>query len=75
MGKEKIGVAPVSRAKVKEPYDETKDIAFYESDGKYYVAEPGTFFLFFPQETHRPSIKVDASVPVRKLVIKIGVAE
>jgi len=75
MGKEKIGVAPVSRAKVREPYDETKDIAFYESDGKYYVAEPGTFFLFFPQETHRPGIKVDASVPVRKLVIKIGVAQ
>lgn len=75
MGKEKIGVAPVIRAKVREPYDETKDIAFYESDGKYYVAEPGTFFLFFPQETHRPSIKVDASIPVRKLVIKIGVAE
>jgi biofilm protein TabA len=74
-GKEKIGVAPVSQAKVTEAYDEAKDIAHYESTGKYYVAEPGTFFLFFPQETHRPGIKVDASVPVRKLVIKISVAD
>jgi YhcH/YjgK/YiaL family protein len=74
-GKEKIGVAPVSQAKVTGAYDEAKDIAHYESAGKYYVAEPGTFFLFFPQETHRPGIKVDASVPVRKLVIKISVAD
>jgi len=74
-GKEKIGVAPVSQAKVTEAYDEAKDIAHYESAGKYYVAEPGTFFLFFPQETHRPGIKVDSSVPVRKLVIKISVAD
>ncbi|HEY4155846.1 MAG TPA: YhcH/YjgK/YiaL family protein [Puia sp.] len=73
-GKEKIGVAPVSKAKVTEPYDESKDIAHYESDGKYYLAQPGVFFLFFPQETHRPGIKVEGSVPVRKLVIKIRVA-
>ena len=73
-GKEKIGVAPVARARVTEAYDESKDIAHYEADGKYYVAEPGTFFLFFPQETHRPGIKVSSSVPVRKLVIKIIVA-
>jgi YhcH/YjgK/YiaL family protein len=74
-GKEKIGVAPVSQAKVTEAYNDAQDIAHYESAGKYYVAEPGTFFLFFPQETHRPSIKVDGSVPVKKLVIKISVAD
>ena len=74
-GKEKIGVAPVSRAKVTKAYDETKDIAHYESPGKYYTAEPGTFFLFFPQEAHRPGIKADGSDQVKKLVIKIRVAK
>jgi YhcH/YjgK/YiaL family protein len=74
-GKEKIGVAPVSQAKVTEVYNETKDIAHYETPGKYYIAEPGTFFLFFPQEAHRPGIKADGSSPVKKLVIKISVAE
>jgi YhcH/YjgK/YiaL family protein len=73
-GKEKIGVAPVAQAKVTDPYDEAKDIAHYETAGKYYTAEPGTFFLFFPQETHRPSVKVDKNSPVKKLVIKIRVA-
>jgi YhcH/YjgK/YiaL family protein len=73
-GKEKIGVAPVAKARVTEAYDETKDIAHYETDGKYYVAEPGTFFLFFPQETHRPGIRVKNNEPVKKLVIKIQVA-
>lgn len=73
-GKEKIGVAPVAQAKVTEAYQEAKDIAHYETTGKYYIAEPGTFFLFFPQEAHRPGIKADDNTAVRKLVIKISVA-
>jgi biofilm protein TabA len=74
-GKEKIGVADVSQAKVTEPYDQAKDIAHYESDGKYYIAEPGVFFLFFPQQAHRPGIKTEGDTSVKKLVIKIIVAK
>jgi biofilm protein TabA len=74
-GKEKIGVAPVAGATVTEPYDESKDIAHYETTGKWYVAEPGIFFLFFPTDAHRPDLKVDTNDPYKKLVIKISVAE
>jgi biofilm protein TabA len=74
-GKEKIGVAPVSGAKVTEAYDDAKDIAHYETKGNYYVAEPGTFFLFFPANAHRPDLKVKTNDHVKKLVIKISVAE
>lgn len=70
-GKEKIGVAPVSSASVTKPYDETKDIANYNADGKYYIAAPDEFFLFFPGDAHRPNIKVDGYDIVKKLVIKI----
>ena len=73
-GKEKIGVAPVQEATVLKPYDETKDLANYTTEGQYYVAEPGTFFLFFPQNAHRPSILVDGYNTVRKIVIKIKAA-
>ncbi len=73
-GKEKIGVAAVSQAKITEPYIEAKDVAHYETEGKYYIAEPGYFLLFFPQEAHRPGIKADGSNQVKKLVIKIIVA-
>src|SRR5665213_1051578 len=74
-GKEKIGVAPVSGAKVTEAYDESKDIAHYETAGKFYVAAPGTFFLFFPSDAHRPDLKVNTNDHVKKLVIKISVAD
>jgi biofilm protein TabA len=74
-GKEKIGVAPVSAATVIKPYNEKADGANYTTDGQFYIAEPGTFYLFFPQDAHRPGIKVDGYDTVKKLVIKIKVAQ
>jgi YhcH/YjgK/YiaL family protein len=70
-GEEKIEVAPVNTATVITPYDETRDAANYTADGTYYIAMPGTFYLFFPQDAHRPNIKVDGYDLVKKLVIKI----
>lgn len=74
-GKEKMGVEALDKLTVTEPYNDKKDVAHYRSDaGKYYVAEPGTFYLFFPQDGHRPSIKVDGYDVVKKVVFKIRVA-
>lgn len=73
-GKEKIGVSPVDKSTVTSPYDAAKDAANYTADGEYHIASPGTFFLFFPQDAHRPNIKVDGYDTVKKLVIKIHVA-
>ena len=70
-GKEKIGVAPVAKATVTREYDDAKDLANYKSEGKFYVARPGTFFLFFPQNAHRPNVKVDGSEKDKKIVVKI----
>ncbi len=74
-GEEKIGVAPVTTATVTKPYDETKDAANYNTEGQFYIATPGTFFLFFPGDAHRPNVKVDGYYIVKKLVIKIKVVE
>lgn len=73
-GKEQIGVVPLSKATVTKPYDETKDGANYTAEGTYYTAQPGTFFLFFPEDVHRPNIKVAGYDTVKKLVIKVRVA-
>ncbi|MES2279755.1 MAG: YhcH/YjgK/YiaL family protein [Bacteroidota bacterium] len=70
-GAEKISVFPVANAKVTVPYDEAKDVARYEADGTVYTAVPGTFFLFFPSDAHRPSIKADGFDKDKKIVIKI----
>jgi YhcH/YjgK/YiaL family protein len=76
-GKEKIGVAPLSKAVAIEPFNTEKDIGFYEipePDCKYYLAEPGTFFVFFPQDAHRPGIKTKETNADKKIVIKIKVS-
>jgi len=73
-GKEKMGVWPIAESTVTNPYDETKDAANYTAKGKFYVGTPSEFFLFFPSDVHRPNIKVPGYDTVKKLVIKIRVA-
>ena len=74
-GKVKIGMAPVAKATVTEPYNESRDAANYNVEGKYLTATPKEFFLFFPQDAHRPDIKVNGADSLKKLVIKIRYKE
>lgn len=71
-GKEQIGVAPLSSLTVINAYDPSKDIGFQLGEGKYYDAQPGTFFIFFPKNAHRPSLKVKGHEIVKKLVVKVS---
>ena len=74
-GKEKIGIAAVKNAIVTVAYNDSTDAANYETTGDYFIAVPKTFFLFFPANAHRPSIKANNdSFVVKKLVIKIKFA-
>ncbi len=76
LGKERIGVAPLSKAVAIEPFNYEKDLGFFEvpdPDCRYYTAEPGTFFVFFPRDAHRPSIGIKGTGRHRKIVIKIKV--
>jgi YhcH/YjgK/YiaL family protein len=74
-GEEKIGVCRVSKATVTKPYDEKRDAANYTAKGKIFSAVPGTFFLFFPADAHRPNITPGGNKVVKKLVIKVEVAQ
>ena len=57
------------------PYDEKKDVMNYDiKDGEFYLSGPSTFFIFFPQDAHRPSIKAEGFDIVKKVVIKVKVA-
>ena len=74
-GKEKIGKASPEKLTVVRPYDASRDAANYTGDGKLYDAEPGTFFLFFPSNAHRPNIANGDKAPDKKIVIKIRYAD
>jgi YhcH/YjgK/YiaL family protein len=73
-GKELIGVKPVSKATITHPYEEKYDTANYSGEGKLYAATPGTFFIFFPSDAHRPNITPGGNKVVKKIVIKVRAA-
>ena len=74
-GKEIINLAPISTLKeVLTPYDAAKDIEFITvSKVVNYKANPSNFFIFFPDDAHRPGLKDGSNSPVRKVVIKVKV--
>jgi len=74
-GEEKIGVADMTKLTATMPYDASKDVENYSGDGKFYSALPGTFFLFFPCDAHRPNITTNGNKPDKKIVIKIRYTE
>lgn len=51
------------------PYNEEKDITFFEGLADSYIAiKPGMFALFFPQDGHAPGISPDG---VKKIIVKV----
>ncbi len=71
-GTEYIGLTDLSVTSVKTPYNEERDIAFYNAEkGINLMARPGIFFIFFPDNAHSPGMKVEDNVPVKKVVIKV----
>jgi YhcH/YjgK/YiaL family protein len=74
-GEERMGVCPVASATVTREYDEKKDLANYSAEGKQYDIPAGTFVIFFPGDAHRPNITPGGNKVVKKIVIKIRVAE
>ncbi|HET7462520.1 MAG TPA: YhcH/YjgK/YiaL family protein [Longimicrobium sp.] len=73
-GRERIQYAPVAQMRGAEPYDAEKDVVHYASAGgrvSDLLLEAGEFAVFFHEDAHRPSIAVDESAPVRKIVVKI----
>lgn len=75
-GQEFIGWCAFSpELKVAEPYDEEKDIAFYEKlePESNFVLTEGCFALLLPKDVHRPCGAIDEPSPVLKVVVKIAV--
>jgi len=72
VGEEYMGKTSLDQVEIAVPYSESSDIAYYDYEGgDYFLANRGTFFVFFPDEVHRPSIKVNESVPIKRIVVKL----
>ncbi|MCH6233172.1 YhcH/YjgK/YiaL family protein [Cognataquiflexum rubidum] len=71
-GREYIGLTDIESTKIRTPYEEERDITFYEVTGSINLsAHPGTFFIFFPHNVHCPALRIDQAEKVKKIVIKV----
>ncbi|HEU5292968.1 MAG TPA: YhcH/YjgK/YiaL family protein [Cyclobacteriaceae bacterium] len=73
-GEENMGIAPLADITLDKPYNEKNDIMFYTGEGKIYTVPKNTFLIFFPSNAHRPNITPGGNKVVKKIVIKIRVA-
>ena len=76
-GKVKMGVVALNDpgAVVNTPYSSENDIMFYDvKGGTFHDGDPGSFFIFSPNEIHKPGIKISGDAPVKRIVIKVRVA-
>lgn len=75
VGKELMGIAPLSyQNEIVVPYDPAKDIMFMTvSRIVDFKATPDRFFIFFPDDAHRPGLKEGENSLVRKVVVKLKV--
>ncbi|HOI48284.1 MAG TPA: YhcH/YjgK/YiaL family protein [Prolixibacteraceae bacterium] len=73
-GEELMGLTGLEQAEVTVPYNPEKDVEFFTSDNLvYHQATPASYFVFFPEDVHQPTVKIAESVPVKKLVVKLGI--
>ncbi len=75
-GEEKIGISDLGKTSEIIPYDSIKDVTFLTAEqNNYRTASPDRFFVFFPEDAHRPCVKTDEKSKVRKVVVKIRITD
>jgi YhcH/YjgK/YiaL family protein len=70
-GEENIGVVGLENLIPKTEFNCEKDIVFYKGDGPMLKLTKGYFMVLFPQDGHKPGIKVDDRLKVQKVVVKV----
>jgi YhcH/YjgK/YiaL family protein len=74
-GEELIGHDFLQQQIPSKAYDEETDfMLFAEKPAFFSKLDQGHFAVFFPTDLHMPNIRVETPVPVKKVVIKIGVS-
>lgn len=77
VGEEAMELSDISRIKVKQPYQEDRDVIIYAdaADASLLRVYPGQAAIFFPNDVHMPQMQTSGKpVLVRKTVVKVPVA-
>jgi YhcH/YjgK/YiaL family protein len=73
-GQELMGYANLGHLTAGE-YNDEKDFLLLKGEGSYVLMKPGTFVILTPQDAHIPQVAVDLPQPVKKVVVKVAVAD
>ena len=71
-GIDSMGWRPVRSCSItNSPYDEEKDIAFFDDEPLIWSdVPPGTFAIFFPEDAHAPMV---SNEEIQKVILKVAV--
>jgi biofilm protein TabA len=71
-GSEQLGWKPRDQcSSPKDPYNEEKDVIFFnDRPDMYFQLHQGQFAIFFPEDVHAPMI---GNGPIKKLVVKVKI--
>ena len=72
-GEELIGITPLINQKPCKEYDVENDYALYDDTCSFVKIIPTQFAVLFPDDLHKPGIKINVSGKVKKVVIKVKV--
>lgn len=72
-GSEIMTYAPVEDLNVKVPYNEEKDVVFYDNEnpGLRITAKDGEYIIFNPWDGHKPKAAAGEPAPIKKVIVKI----
>ena len=74
-GKEYMECAYIDNCELMTEYNPEKDVAFYTASGDKVRldCEANTFAIYFPEDVHKPGIKLVDGVSVKKVVVKVHI--
>jgi len=72
-GEELIGIQPLINQTPSKEYDAENDYALYDDTCSFIKVAATQFAVLFPQDLHKPGIKITTSGKVKKVVMKVRV--
>lgn len=73
-GRELMEYADINTCEQFIPYNEEKDVEFFSATSQAdLICEKDTFAIFFPNDVHKPGLKINENTPVSKIVVKVRV--
>ncbi len=72
-GSEKVGYIPYNNQAVYKEYDAENDYMLFSERCDYILFNEGMFAIFFPEDLHKPGIKINDSADVKKIVVKVKI--